>query len=168
MNIKTRFNKLFRPTKSGRSALRDTRIILVLFLVLFILLFASLALGSNRDLLNIPLLNNKRTSNTVPYEFGIVNPTYRELKWEVNFPENYSIKKNDSFETNEFAIFYERGSDTYYVNIYKGEEYFYEEITTFIQSEVISKAEDFKGYNSKIPNSLITYYDYRGQEFSDE
>lgn len=153
--------------KKYLSFIKQINIIYLLFITFLIIFILSIISDKPKDLIN-KVLNNDDVMTTpiiksIGIDIGEINPTPRELDWIVNIPNNYNLKKEDSFETDEFAIFYENASKTYYINIYKGEDYTFEEIKQFIRSKVITRFPDFDEYDDrKFPDSLITYYDYRG------
>lgn len=150
-----------RTGGQGKSLIRETRLIAVLIIVMFVLLTLSLTFGSPRDVLDNLFSRDNRENIPVGIGLGEVNPTLRDIAWEVDIPHDFNLQESDSYETAEFAIFYNRAADNYYVNIYQGEEYTFDEIKAFIETKVLVQISDFNSYN-KLPNSLILYYDYRG------
>jgi hypothetical protein len=159
--VKGKVIHLVKGPDGSRSLVRETRIVLLLVFVLFF--FAIIYILYMSD--DSPLKRDRDNTNNqqIGRGAGVPYTTPRELPWVIELPENYSIKDNDNFETEYFGIYYNNLTKRYYVNIYKGEEYKYEEIKLFIIDEVILKVKDFEEYG-KFPNGAITFIDRRGRE----
>lgn len=176
MKPKTIIDNIVQRMKSSKwiqqiniTSIRDTRIILGLGIVCLVLMILSISSGQPRHILQDifdPNSTSLDSNSSLAIDIGEINPTYRDIHWEVNIPENFSLKENDFYKTENYAIFYNSYTDNYYVNIYKGEEYYFEEIRFFIRTEVLSRINEFKTLD-RFPNSLLTYYDYRGSQIQE-
>jgi len=154
-------NSWARSGNGNRSLLKETRLITGLIIILFFMLVLSLTFGSPKEIFNDLFPGNNQQNTFRAIGAGEINPTFRDIPWEVNIPENFNLKENDSYETDEFGIFYNNVNQTYYVNFYEGDEYTFDELKAFIQTKVLVRILDFNSL-VRIPRSMISYNDYRG------
>jgi len=155
--IKNKATNIFKSRDGSRSLVRETRIVLLLvFILFFISVFYILYISDDSP------LNRNRNNNDQQLGIGAGVPytTPREVEWKIDLPENYSIKDNDSYETEYFGIYYNDMNKRYYVNIYNGDDYRFDEIKLFIVDNVILKVKDFEDVD-RFPNGLITFRDLR-------
>lgn len=158
--VKGKVTNLVTGRDGSPSLVRETRIVLLLIFILFFIAVIYILYISEDSPLK---LDKDKNNQLMGRGLGVPYTTPRKVGWEIELPENYSIKDNDNFETEYFGIYYNNLTERYYVNIYKGEDYKFEEIKLFIIDEVILKVKDFEEYD-RFPNGVITFIDRRGSE----
>ncbi len=111
--------------------LRDIQAIKFLVLILIVMIILSFLIDGLFD-----ISRNFFGDQTLNSSF----PT-----WDVDIPENYSIRDEGSFSTDYYGVFYEEWSGNYQVNIYQGKGYSLSQIKSYINNQLL-QFEDFKDY----------------------
>jgi hypothetical protein len=137
--LKKEYLKMYLAKYRNRD-IRDIRSIRQLVLILFTVIVISLLVDSLTDI-------------STKY-FGRNNNKVSTVVWEINIPDNYSIKEKGSYVNEYFGVYYEEWSGNYKVTIYTGKEYTLPQIKGFINSKLL-EFKDFEDYSYLEKHKII-------------